>query len=104
MLQLDEPSLPAVLAARIPTSSGFGTLRAPQPALALEHLAVEAARQPQARRRVARLDLEGRTQIIDESLQQTLDDGPAPRLQELRAAEDERELVGKPGDGWYSDL
>lgn len=30
-LQLDEPSLPAVLAARIPTSSGFGTLRAPDP-------------------------------------------------------------------------
>lgn len=39
VLQLDEPSLPAVLAARIPTSSGFGTLRAPQPALAAEHLA-----------------------------------------------------------------
>lgn len=29
VLQLDEPSLPAVLAARIPTASGFGTLRAP---------------------------------------------------------------------------
>ena len=39
VLQLDEPALPAVLAARIPTSSGFGTLRAPQPALASEHLA-----------------------------------------------------------------
>lgn len=38
LLQLDEPSLPAVLAARIPTSSGFGTLRAPQPQLVAEHL------------------------------------------------------------------
>lgn len=27
LLQLDEPSLPAVLAARVPTASGFGTLR-----------------------------------------------------------------------------
>ena len=39
LLQLDEPSLPAVLAARVPTSSGWATLRAPQPALAAEHLA-----------------------------------------------------------------
>ena len=39
LLQLDEPALPAVLAARIPTSSGFATLRAPQPALVAEHLA-----------------------------------------------------------------
>ena len=38
LLQLDEPALPAVLAARIPTSSGFATLRAPQPALVAEHL------------------------------------------------------------------
>lgn len=38
VLQLDEPSLPAVLAARIRTSSGVATLRAPQPQLALEHL------------------------------------------------------------------
>ncbi len=29
VLQLDEPGLPAVLAARVPTSSGFATLRAP---------------------------------------------------------------------------
>ncbi|HUR14859.1 MAG TPA: methionine synthase [Mycobacteriales bacterium] len=29
VLQLDEPSLPAVLAAHVPTSSGFRTLRAP---------------------------------------------------------------------------
>ena len=29
VLQLDEPSLPAVLAGRIPTASGFGTLRSP---------------------------------------------------------------------------
>lgn len=39
VLQLDEPSLPAVLAARIATSSGFATLRAPQPQLVAEHLA-----------------------------------------------------------------
>ena len=32
LLQLDEPSLPAVLAGRVPTSSGFGTLRAPETA------------------------------------------------------------------------
>ncbi len=38
LLQLDEPALPAVLAARIPTSSGFATLRAPQPQLVAEHL------------------------------------------------------------------
>ncbi len=38
LLQLDEPSLPAVLAARIPTSSGFATLRSPQPQLVREHL------------------------------------------------------------------
>lgn len=38
LLQLDEPSLPAVLAARVPTSSGFATLRAPQPQLVREHL------------------------------------------------------------------
>ena len=31
VLQLDEPSLPAVLAARIRTASGFGNLRAPSP-------------------------------------------------------------------------
>lgn len=38
VLQLDEPSLPAVLAARIPTASGFGTLRAPDPQTARERL------------------------------------------------------------------
>ncbi len=38
-LQTDEPSLPAVLAARIPTASGFGTLRAPTPQVARERLA-----------------------------------------------------------------
>ena len=38
VLQLDEPSLPAVLSARIPTASGFGTLRAPDPQTAREHL------------------------------------------------------------------
>jgi hypothetical protein len=31
VLQLDEPSLPAVLAGRVRTASGFGTLRAPRP-------------------------------------------------------------------------
>ena len=43
LLQLDEPSLPAVLAARIPTSSGFATLRAPQPAVVADHLATVLA-------------------------------------------------------------
>ena len=38
LLQLDEPALPAVLAARVATSSGVATLRAPQPVLAAEHL------------------------------------------------------------------
>ncbi len=38
LLQLDEPALPAVLAARVPTSSGFATLRAPQPQLVADHL------------------------------------------------------------------
>src|SRR6266508_711895 len=32
VLQLDEPSLPAVLAGRVPTESGFSTLPAPEPA------------------------------------------------------------------------
>ncbi|QOC93164.1 methionine synthase [Micromonospora craniellae] len=31
LLQVDEPSLPAVLAGRVPTESGFGTYRAVQP-------------------------------------------------------------------------
>jgi hypothetical protein len=34
LLQLDEPSLPVVLAGRVPTESGFGTLRAVDPAVA----------------------------------------------------------------------
>jgi methionine synthase II (cobalamin-independent) len=38
VLQLDEPSLPAVLAARIPTASGFATLRAPDAETARERL------------------------------------------------------------------
>jgi len=38
VLQLDEPSLPAVLAARVPTASGFRTLRAPDPQTARDHL------------------------------------------------------------------
>ena len=38
VVQLDEPSLPAVLAARVPTASGFGNLRAPDPQTARDHL------------------------------------------------------------------
>ena len=38
VLQLDEPGLPAVLAARVPTASGYATLRAPDVARALEVL------------------------------------------------------------------
>jgi methionine synthase II (cobalamin-independent) len=38
VVQYDEPSLPAVLAARIPTASGFGTLRAPDAQRAREVL------------------------------------------------------------------
>ena len=38
VLQLDEPSLPAVLAAHIRTASGFGNLRAPGPQIARERL------------------------------------------------------------------
>ncbi|WP_426510541.1 methionine synthase [Dactylosporangium sp. McL0621] len=34
LLQIDEPSLPAVLAGRVPTESGFGTLRSVDPSLA----------------------------------------------------------------------
>ncbi|QGN50341.1 methionine synthase [Micromonospora sp. WMMD558] len=34
LLQLDEPSLPAVLAGRVPTESGFGTYRAVEPGVA----------------------------------------------------------------------
>ncbi|GAA4248093.1 methionine synthase [Dactylosporangium darangshiense] len=34
LLQVDEPSLPAVLAGRVPTESGFGTLRSVDPAVA----------------------------------------------------------------------
>jgi hypothetical protein len=35
LLQLDEPSLPAVLAGRVPTESGLGSLRAVEPATAV---------------------------------------------------------------------
>lgn len=38
VLQLDEPSLPAVLAGRVRTASGFGTLRAPAASRAVEVL------------------------------------------------------------------
>jgi len=39
VLQLDEPALPAVLAGRVPTESGFGTFRAVEAATAREALA-----------------------------------------------------------------
>ncbi len=39
LLQLDEPSLPAVLAGRIPTESGFGTLRVVESSTARDALA-----------------------------------------------------------------
>lgn len=38
LLQLDEPGLPAVLAGRVPTESGFGTLRAVDAAVARDRL------------------------------------------------------------------
>jgi len=40
VVQLDEPSLPAVLAGRVPTASGFATLRAVDPAVASDTVAV----------------------------------------------------------------
>jgi methionine synthase II (cobalamin-independent) len=40
VLQLDEPSLPAVLAARVPTASGFRTLRAVPESVATDTLAL----------------------------------------------------------------
>jgi methionine synthase II (cobalamin-independent) len=48
LLQLDEPSLPRVLAGRVPTESGFGTLRAVPAATAREALraVVDAAGVP----------------------------------------------------------
>ena len=39
VLQLDEPSLPAALGARIPTPSGYGTVRAVPAQVAQDHLA-----------------------------------------------------------------
>jgi methionine synthase II (cobalamin-independent) len=38
LLQIDEPSLPAVLAGRVPTESGYGTLRAVEEATAISAL------------------------------------------------------------------
>lgn len=38
LLQLDEPGLPAVMAAQIPTASGFGRLRAPDRQVVVERL------------------------------------------------------------------
>ena len=38
VLQIDEPSLPVVLAGRVPTPSGYGTLRAVDPVLAADRL------------------------------------------------------------------
>jgi hypothetical protein len=50
LLQLDEPSLPMVLAGRVPTESGFGTLRAVEEATAAAGLrqVIEAAGVPVA--------------------------------------------------------
>ncbi|MFB9234187.1 methionine synthase [Plantactinospora siamensis] len=50
LLQLDEPSMPAVLAGRVPTESGFGTYRPVETAPATESLrrVVEAAAAPVA--------------------------------------------------------
>jgi len=39
LLQLDEPSLPAVLSGRVPTASGVGTAPVPEPSVALDRLA-----------------------------------------------------------------
>ncbi|HET8600827.1 MAG TPA: methionine synthase [Segeticoccus sp.] len=46
VIQLDEPSLPAVLAGRLPTASGYGRLRAVDPSVAADGLrtALEAVR------------------------------------------------------------
>jgi hypothetical protein len=48
LLQVDEPSLPAVLAGRVPTESGFATLRSVEPSVARSALSrvVEAAGGP----------------------------------------------------------
>ncbi len=46
LLQLDEPSLPAVLTAGIPTSSGYATLRAPAAQVVAEHLSTVLAACP----------------------------------------------------------
>jgi methionine synthase II (cobalamin-independent) len=43
LLQLDEPSLPSVLAGRVPTESGFGTLRAVEESSARDTLAAVIA-------------------------------------------------------------
>lgn len=46
VLQLDEPGLPGVLAARVPTSSGWATLRAPDATRAVEVLRTTLAAAP----------------------------------------------------------
>jgi methionine synthase II (cobalamin-independent) len=38
VVQLDEPSIPAVLGARVPTPSGYGTARAIEPSVVSQHL------------------------------------------------------------------
>jgi methionine synthase II (cobalamin-independent) len=48
LLQLDEPSLPAVLAARVPTASGFGTLRSPNRQTARDRLRTVLTADPDA--------------------------------------------------------
>jgi hypothetical protein len=53
VLQLDEPSLPAVLAAHVPTSSGFRTLRAPDVQRARDLLRTVLARLTEAAQELA---------------------------------------------------
>jgi len=48
VIQLDEPALPAVLAGRLPTMSGFGRLRAVEPSVAQDALTMLVRRAHQA--------------------------------------------------------
>jgi hypothetical protein len=52
VLQLDEPSLPAVVEGRLPTASGFGMVRAVDPQVALTALETVLAAAPSGRRPV----------------------------------------------------
>ena len=50
MLQVDEPSLPAVVEGRLPTASGFGMVRAVDPQVALTALETVLAAAPEGSR------------------------------------------------------